>query len=90
MSLLEIEILLHYRWSPHDYREGDLSAPAVREYINRFRDDWNLLEHSTNDPRNTAAYRLTERGQVFVDALCAVPLPVQVWVMPKSAGKEKD
>lgn len=30
-------------------------------------------------------YEVTERGQVYVEALCAVPLPVQRWVIP-SAG----
>lgn len=31
-------------------------------------------------------YPLTERGRVYVEALCKVPLPVQKWVMPEEEG----
>lgn len=90
LTPLEIEILLHYNCGASDFRGGDFSAPAVREAINKFRNDCELIENWTNDACNTAAYRLTKRGQVFVDALCAVPLPVQVWVTPVSTSKARE
>ena len=79
MTLLELSILVHYRGCANDFRDGDFPAPAVREAIDSFRDVLKLLEIA-DDPIN--AYSLTERGRVFVDALCEVPLPIQAWVMP--------
>lgn len=80
MTPLELSILIHYRGCANDFRDGDFSAPAVREAINTFRDDLLLLE--ATDGLTRAGYRLTQRGHVFVDALCETPLPVQSWVMP--------
>lgn len=28
-------------------------------------------------------YAVTEKGRVYIDALCTVPLPIQAWTMPK-------
>lgn len=80
MTILQLEILLHYGASQSDYRDGDFSSPAVREAINMFRDELGMLE--TPGRGRCQAYGLTERGRVFVAALKAVPLPVQTWVMP--------
>jgi hypothetical protein len=83
MSPLEIEILLHYYCLPTDYRDGDFSAPAVKNAIERFRDELNLLEPTQSmDVYHDPHYRITERGRVFVEALCNMPLPVKQWVMP--------
>lgn len=80
MTPLEIGILLHYYSSGADYRGGDFSAPAVREAIDLFRGGLGLLMDDISEhPR---AYRLTERGECFVEHLKRQPLPVQVWVMP--------
>lgn len=87
MSPLEIEIILWYGTRACDYREGDFSAPAVRQTIDSFRDELGLIEKRENGRCGDylCTYRLTDRGQTFFDALCAVPLPVQIWVMPKVA-----
>lgn len=91
MTLLEIEILSHYYCRSGDYREGDYSAPAVREAIDRFRDVEGLLRNTTPEEQRRqpwgkgACYALTERGRVFVEAIQQVPLPVQVWIMPQAA-----
>ena len=83
MSPLEIEILLHYYYCPVDYQGGDISAPAVKNAIERFRDELNLLEPTQSmDVYHDPHYRITERGRVFVEALCNMPLPVKQWVMP--------
>lgn len=89
MTPLEIDIIMHYYCRADDYREGDFTAPAVRETINRFRDELGLLEPNKRDRQfcePSAAYQLTERGRVFIDALMKVPLPVQKWVMPEGEG----
>lgn len=80
MTPLQIDILLHYHCSGCDYREGDYSAPAVREAIDWMRAESQLIENDNESARR--CYKLSERGQVYVNALMAVPLPVQVWVMP--------
>jgi hypothetical protein len=79
MTPLAIEILMHYHTRPGDYRDGDFSAPAVRELIDRFNGHDALLEAST-DIRTS--YRLSKRGEVCIEALQAIPLPVQAWIMP--------
>lgn len=80
---LEMQILLHYYYSPEDYRQGDYSAPAVRQAINSFRDELGLIrEKSERD--GYGLYEITERGRVLVDAALETPLPVQVWVIPKA------
>lgn len=80
MTPLEIEILLHYHCCASDYRDGDFSAPAVREAMDRFvatgllREVWNL--------QRSIRYEPTEGCRVFVEALCRAPAPVQKWVIP--------
>ena len=82
MSPLEIEILLHYYRLPTDYRGGDFT-PEVKNAIELLRDEYNLLEltHSM-DEFCVPHYTITERGSVFVEALCNMPLPIKMWVMP--------
>ena len=84
MSPLEIEILLHYyQRFPTDFRDGNFCAPEVQDAIERFRDEYNLLEPTQSmDVYHDPHYRITERGRVFVEALCNMPLPVKTWVMP--------
>ena len=84
MTPLEIEILLHYGTRAYEYRDGDLSAPAVRETIDAFRDRLGLLEKNKR-PSQMAAYQLTDRGMVYMRALMDVPLPIMVWQMPAKA-----
>lgn len=84
MSPLQLEILLHYYACANDFRDGDFTAPAVSEAIEDFRCKDGLL-CAGGDGNHGPTYQLTPRGRVFVDALCALPLPEQVWVMPAQA-----
>jgi len=86
MTPLQLSILIHYRGAARDYREGDFSAPAVREAINEFVEHSKLLEYTGGGAGVNATYKLSARGEAFVDGLCALPLPEQVWVMPKLGG----
>jgi len=79
MTPLKIEMLLWYYSRVEDYREGDFSAPAVREAIDSFLAD-GLLMLSDAVPR-TRSYCLTDRGEAYVKHLMAIPLPVAVWVV---------
>ena len=82
MTPLQLEILLHYYACANDFRDGDFSAPAVREAIDRFKDGEML---TIDDGKGVATYMLTERGRVYVEAVLAVPLPERRWVMPAMA-----
>ena len=84
MTPLELSILIHYRGSAADFRFGDFSAPAVRQAIDWFKGSAEMLEPTNKDEHPDATYRLTAKGQFFVDQLCAMPLPVSVWVMPNA------
>ena len=88
MTPLEIEILLWYHCRAADYRDGDFSAPAVRDTIDNFRDHLGLIENRENGRCGDypCTYRLTDRGEAYVGALKAVPLPVKTWVMPTSSS----
>ncbi len=91
MSPLALDILLHYYTSASDYRDGDYSAPAVRELIDAFKGDLMLLEERPELERyKYGLYQLTQRGNVFVAHLCSIPLPIQVWVMPDNMGGRDD
>jgi len=86
MTLLEIQTLIHYHCFTTDYRDGDFSAPAMRDVINSFRDELGLLESVPEEEHKGTMkllpmYRITERGTVFVEALKELPLPKQIWVM---------
>lgn len=86
MTLLEIQMLIHYHCVTTDFRDGDFTAPAVRDAIDSFRDDLGLLESIPEEEhdgtmKELPMYRITERGTVFVEALKELPLPKQIWVM---------
>lgn len=76
MSPCDIEILLHYWCYPVPHPRAD--APAVQESIQRFIDAGIFVrcDHAASGINGTEACR------VLVEALCAVPFPVQRWVMP--------
>jgi hypothetical protein len=85
MSPLGIEILLHYHCRADDYRNGDHTAPAVKEIFHWFLME-DMLRHEGFTPeyfecghRLKARYALTSRGKAFVDYLQAIPLPTASW-----------
>jgi len=89
MTPLEIEILMHYYIYSTDYLDGVFDITPIQDAIEHLRDESKLLEptHLTNvyhDPH----YRLTERGYAYIQALCNVPLPIQIWVMPAESCSE--
>ncbi len=76
MTPLQIEILLHYYKGAGDYRGGAFSFPAVREAIDKFSLIDGLLETVEKGPlKIITGYRITKRGEAFIERLCAVPLP---------------
>lgn len=77
MTPLQIELLLHIY-----ARRGPLNLPMPvhHEAIEGFKKD-RLIE-MTEPVTGEHPYRLTERGEAYVQALLSLPLPVAVWQMP--------
>lgn len=71
-TLSHIEMVMRIHWSPNavdwsDERQCRVARELVPFGLVVLRDD---------------RYHTTERGQVYVEALRATPLPVQSWTMP--------
>ena len=81
MTLLQISIMAHYFCRGDEYNDGDLSAPAVREAIDMLRAE-QMIEQRPHMSGVYATYQATKRGEAYIHALQALPLPVQTWVMP--------
>lgn len=75
MSPLQVSILIHYHCFPSDYRDGDFSAPAVREAIDWFVSE-SMLKHSDKVDQ---LYEPTGGCHAYVNKICEVELPVLVW-----------
>ena len=87
MTLLEIDFVLHVYTTPTNYRDGDYSAPAVRETIDRFLKEGVIRPHEKRPDIDASAkydryFEITERGEAYVAMLKSVPLPICKWVMP--------
>lgn len=76
MTPLEVEILLHYHSRVSDYRDGNFSAPAVRDAIDAFGKSGYLT------PGTVRKYDPTEKLHAHVAAICSVPEPIQHWEIP--------
>ncbi len=94
MRPLDIEILLYYYTRCDDYRWHDWAeAPELTRTIRGFASaDFPggpllslLTDAERGDFNRHTAYGITKRGEAYVEALMAVPLPIQVWVMPAPA-----
>lgn len=86
MTPLEIEIMLHYYCRCDDYRGGDLSAPAVKSALTNFVDneflEWRPAAADVRVVSDGPAYKIMERGRVYVEALKKVTWPVKSWTVP--------
>lgn len=71
MTPLQIEILLHYYTRTGEYRDGDFSAPAVREAIVNFVTQLRLLGLVVSP--GGPGLELTDRGLAYVERLLSVP-----------------
>lgn len=72
MSPLELQILLHYLGSAEDFH--NLHCTAQRKAISDFLAD-DMLETCRDRERSDATYKLTPRGEFFVDFLCKLEIP---------------
>lgn len=87
-SPLKIMIGLHYWTSPTDYSADDLihqQCEVVRDALADFVNG-GLLQKLDTPNRYGGRYKATDALGVWVDSLCRVRWPVQVWVVPKDSG----
>ncbi len=81
---LMISIALHYWTSPEEYDGGDTDhfhSGAVQGILRDYM-ALGLLEKREPPSPYGANYKATDGLKVWVEALCNVPLPVKVWVIP--------
>lgn len=81
MTLLEIEILIHYYCSPTDYRNHS-DAPAIKEAINNFVKLGFLMPVKLGDEIDADYKANREAIKPLVDVLENLALPVLKWAMP--------
>lgn len=82
MTPIQITVLLHYYSQTDDYYGGDVEPPSVRNAIEFLRKEAMLTENMS-DTGLGPQDKITDRGRCFVEAMKALPLPVQTWVMPE-------
>lgn len=83
---LEIQMALHFWTRPTAYAEHEpehRNSGAVKAILAWYVRDGFLEVIPVNEHGET--YRATEALGVWVKALCAVPFPVQKWVIPTVA-----
>lgn len=77
-SPLEIKIALHYYAMPGDYDGTERGSGAFSEIVETFLRGGLLV---TPGPRG-ATLSAGPALAIYVEALCAIPFPVQKWVIP--------
>lgn len=84
-SPLEIRIGIHYWTTVGDYGEDcqqHANSPAVRSYIRDMLAAGLLAEGSRDPERYPSKYQAGPGLGVWIEAICAVPFPIQQWVIP--------
>jgi len=79
MTPFELEILLHYHCIAADHRACVENVPIWAGTRDAFIAEGLLVTPSRLRSRT---YDLGERGEAYIKAVLATPLPVQRWVMP--------
>jgi hypothetical protein len=85
-SPLAIAIGLHYWTTPTEYAADDENhreSPAVKEIIAEYVAAGLLVKRKTPSSYG-ATYEGTEGLRVYVEALCAIWWPQQIWQIPAS------
>jgi len=76
MSPLAIRLILHV----HAIAEPieNITSPAVKELMDEFLRDGLIATWDFG-----SGYQTTERGRIWVDMICATPIPVMAWIDPR-------
>lgn len=79
MTPLEIQIALTYHCTMNDFRDGDFTAPAVRDCIDWFVDIGMLRLNTPLLSPSKAVYAPTDKLHAYCKKLCSIGLPKQTW-----------
>jgi len=77
LSPLKIGILLHYYCRVDDYPR--MHVPSVCVIIDEFCRLGLLYPNHDNEG---VRFKKTDGLDVYIDAICSVPLPIKKWVIP--------
>lgn len=73
----ELQILIHYWCVPGDY--NNLDSTFGKKAIKRFIDAGLIVENKPNKGQRYSQNH--EAMEVYIKAVCSVPLPVQKWTI---------
>ena len=98
MSPLCVRMLLHYHYSPIDYRQAEQKphalSPAVSDALHWFAQQgllksrygdlsWTAYQAHDDEKSEFPLFTITDKGRAMVDAICDVQVPVCKWVQPE-------
>lgn len=75
MTPLQIQMLLHWHYGVDD---PDMSSTAAKSAVQYFEREELIRPHEP-DEHFAATWQLTSRGEIYVEALKALPLPNAEW-----------
>lgn len=83
LSPMQLEILLHYTYSPDQYPWLDGRPAESRSRILAPLMNAKMLEYAATDPAGDRSLKITEGGLIFIRHILSTPFPKQVWVIPE-------
>ena len=81
MTLLELEVIIHYGWSPRLYPNR---ANATLEAELKFQ----RLGLIKVDHNEGPVPQITDKGQMFLEMLKETPMPVKKWADPRKGNEQ--
>jgi hypothetical protein len=81
MSVLQIMMMLHYYAYVGPYSADNANWGAVRDQRRQLL-EWDMLNTVNEGQDKPLRYRVTARGEAYIEFLKALPLPEQKWVLP--------
>ena len=87
LSPVELEILLHYHYSPMKYRAPFGLQGWRRVMLAACSRGIASEEISTTLPEGRT-FKLTDRGERWIEMILATPMPVRSWIDPREEVKK--
>lgn len=85
MTPYALGIVLHYYARADEHSDAMRNPNSWQDNVDRLV-DMGLIRPRRDTTNYSGTYETTERGEVYVKAVLALPLPVQAWVMPNAAA----
>lgn len=81
MTPYEIDIMIYYYCRVDDHPDIDRDPPIYQPTMAMFERDGLLETNPSKETDDDPQWRITPRGRAYVDALQAVPMPEQIWIV---------